>query len=178
MDIRKRNRNRGYVALGALLAAGLTVVPIVATSALSAAPAGALSTTHKATLSGNTGLAVEPSKAKVTFFCNSVSRTFGWGIKDVQVIGSDGLTPWDTGSYPGYNPLPGQFYLVFGDAHGHDAGVSIYQDPTTALYGSGGALPLPAGFGCATGDPIIVFGGSIADLEAGRGSLAFVSTLN
>lgn len=55
---------------------------------------------------------------------------------DVQVIGADGITPWDKGHVIGSNPDPGHYYLYveIGPPNGDIFVVTLSQDPKTGLH--------------------------------------------
>jgi hypothetical protein len=57
-------------------------------------PAGATGTTHRTPVSArNTGADVEGS-ARVLFRCNDATGTYTLSVTNVQVIQTDGVTPW------------------------------------------------------------------------------------
>ena len=75
---------------------GMAVGAVAATGLVSSAPAAASSTTHKVKLEGNHAGAVEP-RTKGKFTCSTLTDSWTLSITGVQVIGADGITPWDTG---------------------------------------------------------------------------------
>ena len=162
------------VTLGAVLVTGMTVAPIAAMGVLSGSPAAASSGTHKAKLGGNSGPAVEP-KVKGKFSCNSVSNSWALSITKIQVIGSDGITPWDRTAFA-TNPNPGHYWVAVRSSEFVSATIS--QDPATGLYQANAGGSLPPVFSCATGASVLVYGGDVADLVSAPGSLIIHATLS
>jgi hypothetical protein len=174
--------NRPFVrriALGALLVTSVTVGCVAATGVLSSAPAAAASTTHTARLEGNLGGAVEP-EAKGKFYCNSLTESWALSITGVQVIGADGVTPWDTGHVLGYNPDPGHYYLYVevGPPNGDIFVVTLAQDPKTGLYEANTSDSVGSTFGCGKGTIVRVGGGTATELQTSQGSLVLDAPLS
>jgi hypothetical protein len=167
------------VTLGALLVTSVAVGPVAATGVLSSNPAAAASTTHSAKLKGNHAGAVEP-EAKGKFYCNSLTESWALSITGVQVIGADGVTPWDTGHVIGYNPDPGHYYLYveIGPPNGEIFVVTLSQDPKTGLYEANTSQSVGAAFGGGKGTIVQVGGGTGTELQTSQGSLVLDAPLS
>ena len=167
------------VALGALLVTGVLVGAVAATGVVSSAPAAASSTTHKAKLEGNHARAIEP-RVKGKFACSTLTDSWTLSITGIQVIGADGVTPWDTGRVIGYNPDPGHYYLYveIGPPNGDIFVVTLSQDPKTGLYEANTSQSVGAAFGCGQGTIVQVGGGTATELDTSPGSLVLDAPLS
>jgi len=175
--IKARKTRRAILAC--TLLTGAVLLPIAATGVLSSAPAAAASTTHRANLEGNHGGAVEP-KAKGKFYCNSLTDSWALSVTGVQVIGADGVTPWDTGHAVGYNPDPGHYYVYveIGPPNGDIFVVTLSQDPKTGLYEANTSQRVGTAFGCEKGTVVRVGGGTATELQMSPGSLVLDAPLS
>jgi hypothetical protein len=173
--IKARKTRRAILAC--TLLTGAVLVAIAATGVLSSAPAAAAST--RAKLEGNHAGAVEP-EAKGKFYCNSLTESWALSITGVQVIGADGVTPWDMGHVIGYNPDPGHYYLYveIGPPNGDVFVVTLSQDPKTGLYEANTSQSVGAAFGCGKGTIVQVGGGTATELGNSPGSLVLYAPLN
>ena len=171
----KARKTRSAIVACTMLT-GAVLVPIAVTGVLSSAPAAASSTTHKAKLEGNKGGAVEP-KAKGKLICSTLTDTWTLSITGIQVIGRDGVTPWDTGKVVGYNPDPGHYYLYV-EIGPYLFVKTISQDPTTGLYQANVSDAVPGGTGCGTGLLVQVGGGTATELVSSPGSLVLNAPLS
>jgi hypothetical protein len=150
--------------LGTTLLALAIMVPAMFTGVLSGSvPAGAASANHTVKLAGpGTSLAYEP-KAKVKFTCNSNTGAFTLTGSGIQVFGSNHVTPWDTTVTQSTS-----YWISFwidGDLPGSPIVAALTQDPTTGLYGTTTTGNLNYASECATGVPLLVFGGVDSDGE-------------
>ncbi len=150
--------------LGTAVLALAFVIPVVFTGVLSgSAPAGAASANHTVKLTGpGTSLAYE-SKAKAKFTCSSTTGTFTLTASGIQVIGSNHLTPWDTTLTTGHS-----YWISFwvdGYFAGSPDALALTQNPTTGLYGGTTTGYLDSASECASGNPLLVFGGVSSDTE-------------
>jgi hypothetical protein len=168
--IKARTTQRAVLACALL--SGAVLVPLAATGLVSSAPAAASSTTHKAKLVGNHGGAIEP-RVKGKFTCSTLTESWTLSITGIQVIGRDGVTPWDTGRTIGYNPDPGHYYVYVevGPPNGDIWVVNLTQDPSTGLFGVNATQDVGGAFGCGTGTVVQVGGGTAAELDTSPGSL-------
>lgn len=154
------------VALGALLTIGLLVAPVAASVVPSSVQAGASSATHKAKLASNRGNAIEP-KANGKFTCSSLYNSWTLSIKGVQVIGSDGVTPWDTTDNFGH-----YFVEVFIGAENFS--VTLAQNSSTGLFDGYGSGVFSRGGECLANSGVQVVGGP----NGGFTSLNLFATLS
>jgi hypothetical protein len=167
------------VALGALFVTSVTVGAVTAAGVVSSAPAAGSSTTHKAKLVGNHAGAVEP-RAKGKFTCSILTESWTLSISGIQVIGADGVTPWDTGRAIGYNPDPGHYYVYveIGPPNGDIFVVTLSQDPKTGLYETTTSQSVGGAFGCGKGTVVQVGGGTATELQTSPGSLVLDAPLS
>ena len=90
----KRPSEHGRIAVAVVVAGGLLVAGASAAQVVTGGAAGAVGTTHRTPASArSTGTDVEGS-ARASLRCNDATGAYTLSVTNVQVIQTDGVTPW------------------------------------------------------------------------------------